>query len=71
MSNSRYIQALAKNVKEHRDKKKLSQLELALKVDCSRNQISRIENCQGNPTLLLLTNLADAIGISLFELLSD
>lgn len=73
MNNSEYIQLqrqIAKNVKRLRKGKKLSQLDLALLADCSRNQVSRIENCEVNPSLLFLTKLAESLNTTVLELIS-
>lgn len=74
MNNSDYKQLLktiAFNVKKFREEKNLSQFDLALEAECSRNQISRLENCEVNPTLFLLSKIAKALNKSILQLLNQ
>ena len=62
---------LAENVKNLRKKKGLSQRRLGIDADISSAIISGIENGKGNPTILVVCRLAEALDVSLSELLSD
>jgi transcriptional regulator with XRE-family HTH domain len=57
------------NLRKHRINKKLSQIELAYKGDFDRNYIGMLERGERNPSLINLQRLADALEISLTELL--
>ena len=66
----RLLEIIADNVKKMREGKNLSQFDLALKADCSRNQISRIENQDVNPSIFLLSKIASALETTVLKLLS-
>jgi len=60
---------LAKNVKKLRNNKKLSQDKLARLADVTYNTLVKIESgANKNPTLGTLTKLADALDVSIDEL---
>ena len=64
MNDPDYIETLeiiALNVKKFREKKGFSQLNLALEAECSRTQISRIENRDVNPSIFTLSKIARAL----------
>jgi len=60
---------LGENLKSLRLKKKLSQGDLADKLNVDRAYISNIENGRMNPTLSTLEKISGALGISSSELL--
>jgi DNA-binding XRE family transcriptional regulator len=60
---------LGENLKKLRLKNKLSQGDLAKKLEVDRAYISNIENGRMNPTLSTLEKIAGALGISSSELL--
>lgn len=62
---------IATNIKQLRESKNISQFELSLRAGCSRTQISRIENCEVNPTILLLNEIALALDVAVVELLEE
>ena len=51
-------QSLARNIKELRGQRGLSQEALALSADVDRTYVSQIERGVGNPSLLVLCKLA-------------
>lgn len=53
---------LAKQLIDKRLKKKISQRELARKLNTSQAVISRIETMRANPSLHLLKRIADVLG---------
>jgi transcriptional regulator with XRE-family HTH domain len=59
---------LGENLKKLRLKKKLSQGDLAKKLEVDRAYISNIENGRMNPTLSTLEKIAGALGVSIKEL---
>lgn len=60
---------LGKRVKEYRKQKGLTQQKLAEKTGLSFNTITKIEQGIGDsPTLKTLVKLADALGVSIDEL---
>ncbi len=62
----KYLNALSGNIKKIRKAKKLTQ------ADCGVDErtIRRIENENFNPSYLTLVQIADGIGVSLYELLN-
>jgi transcriptional regulator with XRE-family HTH domain len=59
---------LGKNLKRIRIAKKLSQGAIAPKIEVHRAYISGIENGKRNPTLATIQRLAEALGVSVNEL---
>ena len=57
-------------IRRLRELKKLTQEELALKIHVSSKAVSKWETGQGFPDISLLEPLAEALGISVIELLS-
>jgi len=71
MNDPDYIETLeiiALNVKKFREKKGFSQLNLALEAECSRTQISRIENRDVNPSIFTLSKIARALDKKISDL---
>jgi transcriptional regulator with XRE-family HTH domain len=58
-------------LKKHRTEKGISQEMLAEKADCDSTMISLIERQIRNPTLNLADSLAQALGISLSDLIAE
>ncbi len=58
------------HLKELRLGKGLSQVDLAFKGDFDRNYIGMLERGERNPSLINLKRIADALDITLIELLS-
>lgn len=54
-----------KKIVEMRMLKRITQEELALKADITRNNLSRIENGKYNPGLDILQRIADALDMEL------
>ncbi len=69
-----FLEGFAANVRraraEHRDEP-LSQSDLFKKADLHRTEISRIETAKSEPRLLTLVILADALGVTLDDLVAD
>lgn len=63
--------ALARNVKRLRLARGLSQDELADVIGIQTSAISHIENRRGNPTMITLERLADALGVRFVDLFSS
>ncbi len=60
---------LGENLRKWREKKDMSQVDLATALGVDRAYISNIENGRMNPTLSTLEKIAGALGISSSELL--
>jgi len=60
---------LGKNLKKIRTAKKMSQGDISRALEVHRAYISGIENGKRNPTLATIEKLANAIGVSVNELL--
>lgn len=58
-----------KIIKELREKKKLTQLELAKIIDVSDKTISKWETAKGLPDISLLEPLSKSLGVSIIELI--
>ena len=65
----RYTTKLARNLKEHRKKLKLTQEEFSEVIDIHINYYSGLECGKRNPTLNILDKISNKLGISLIELL--
>ncbi len=57
-------------LKELRNKKRISQLKLAIDLDMNQNSISRYENCEREADYATLIKLADYFDVSIDYLLN-
>ena len=57
-------------IKSLRERKKMTQEELAQKINVTSKAVSKWETGRGFPDISLIENLAGALGISVIELLS-
>lgn len=64
-----YSKKLGENLKKIRTRKGVTQIEIAKKLAVNRSFVSNIENGKTNPTLSTITNLANALGVPVNELL--
>lgn len=62
---------LAHHVKQRRRVLSISQEQLAFESSVDRTYISQIERGIGNPSLLVLSKIADALRMSVLELLTS
>ncbi|MYM82636.1 helix-turn-helix domain-containing protein [Duganella sp. FT50W] len=62
---------LASNIRRRRGFKDMSQEALALAAETDRSYISQVERCIGNPSLLVLSKIADALDVDIQELFAD
>lgn len=62
-------QKLGANIKRIRTKKKMTQGDICRKLDMDRSYMSAIENGKKNVTLAVLEKLANALDVSVDELL--
>jgi len=60
---------LGANIKKIRIRKKMSQGDICRKLDMDRSYMSAIESGKKNVTIGVLGKLADALGVSAYELL--
>ena len=63
--------SFGKKIKEYRSKNKLTIQELSEKTGISTALLSQLERGKGNPTLSVLSTLAETIGVSLSSLLAE
>lgn len=62
---------LRNNIKFFREKRKISQIELARRAELSKSYVSKLEKQKSNPTLQTLTKIADALEICIARLIAD
>jgi transcriptional regulator with XRE-family HTH domain len=62
---------ISRRVREERLKRGWTLVQLAERSGVSRAMISKIERAQASPTAVLLSRLADALGLGLTSLMSD
>lgn len=63
------LKILAENIRVERARKKISQESLAEMSDITPQHLYRIENEKVCPTILVVANIASALGVSLNDLL--
>jgi transcriptional regulator with XRE-family HTH domain len=62
---------LAANLKAYRKKYKVTQEEIASRAGITRNGYFKIESCKTSARIETLDRLADAIGVSVAQLLTE
>ena len=62
--DTNYYNIIAKNIKKLRKSSKLSQEKFAEKLNCSREFISRVENCHERLSLNMLLQVAEIFKIN-------
>jgi transcriptional regulator with XRE-family HTH domain len=67
----RVQRTLAKNLKTYRTESGLSQETLSLEAGIDRTYTSQMERGIANPSLSILTKLADVLGCNLIDLLKE
>lgn len=70
MRTSPLLRSLGKEVRERREKRRLSQEALAHQADVHTNVIGRLERGTHNPTVLTLLSIAVALNASLLDLIA-
>ena len=60
-----------KNVRRAREQKKLTQEKLAFEAKIDLTYVGGIERGKRNPSLLVMSRIADALGVALPKLLGD
>ena len=61
---------LGKNIRKYRLLNGIRQEDLAEQCDCSNSHIGHIENARGIPSLEMVVNIANALGVTLDQLLN-
>lgn len=70
-TNAKLIKAFAKVLKRRRRAAGLSQEELAFRTNLSSSYISLLETANRQPTLTVLAELSDRLGVDLPEFLAE
>lgn len=70
MRNTPLNEVLSENIREYREREKISQEEFAHRCGLHRTYIGAIERCERNVTLGTLTVIAKAIGCTAANLIS-
>lgn len=65
------LRSLGLKIRTLRETKGLTQLDLAATLNKEQQTIQRIEAGKTNPTFLTLKGLADALGVSLCDIISE
>jgi transcriptional regulator with XRE-family HTH domain len=63
-------ETISKNLKKYRESQKLSQRKLAIKLNLNQSTVARIETCDRKMLAEELPLFAEALGVSVSELLS-
>lgn len=71
VDKDKLLKNLGNNIRKQRLELKISQEELAFKIDSARNFIGCIERAEKSPTIVTLVKIASALGISTSELVQD
>jgi len=61
---------LARNIRQHRRLRGVSQERLALEAEVDRTVVSKIERCVGNPSLETLVKLANRLDTTVSALMA-
>lgn len=70
MEEVAYLKRIGNNIKEIREAKGMSQVELAYSCNFEKPNMSRIESGNTNPTIRTLIKIAVALDVSLLDLLA-
>lgn len=69
IDKERALKILAKNIRVERARKKYSQEYLAEQADITPQHLYRIENEKVCPTIIVVANIAEALGVTINDLL--
>lgn len=69
--NEDLLRALGQRIRENRKGKGFSQEKLAELSDLHPTYISHLENGKANPSLIILTNIANALEVHICDLVTD
>ena len=70
MSHTQMLKLLARNVKKLRSRLDISQEVLAMNADIDRTYVSQIERAIGNPSVLILVKISNALHVDVPYLFS-
>ena len=65
------MSSLGENIRQVRKKRKMSQQELARKIEVTSGFLSQIENGKNAPSLVTLKKLAGSLGVSVGYLMGE
>lgn len=63
--------AIGKNIRRYRQMRGLRQEDLAEKCNCSNSHIGQIENARGIPSLDMIVRIANALSVTVDQLLCE
>ena len=69
IDKERALKILAENIRVERARKKYSQEYLAERADITPQHLYRIENEKVCPTIIVVANIAEALGVTINDLL--
>ena len=69
MDNEKFVNRIGENIVKLRKEKGLKQIDLAIKLDMEDSALRRIEKGRTNPTILTLKKIADALQVSINEII--
>ena len=69
IDKERALKILAENIRVERARKKYSQEYLAEQADITPQHLYRIENEKDCPTIIVVANIAEALGVTINDLL--
>ena len=69
VKNKKFLKKLGLRIRTLRIDKGLTQLDLAIKINNYAEQIGRVERGELNVSICTLQNIAEGLGVELFELL--
>lgn len=69
MNKETFLKEIGKHIAQLREKKGLSQTELALRCDKDKQSLNRLEKGKINPSIFYLKEIANELDVTLKELL--
>lgn len=69
MDEQKLIQKIGQNIKRIREKKGITQIDLAYECGFEKGNMSRIEAGRTNPTIKTLAKIAEALGVSITDII--
>ena len=71
INKQKILKQLGDNIRKLRNKRNISQEELAFKIDSARNFVGCIERAEKSPTIITLCKIALALDVPINELVEN